>query len=225
MLKQARKISAEDVASEIRRIGFACTMCGGCCRHNEGDNRVLLTTVDIDDLENNSQYARERVATPMLPEGLNLSSQGSLGRVSDDARSLDIDPEGNIHTFGWMLPRKSNGDCRFLQGSFHTGKCRVYEMRPMLCRTYPFYMDEGQLLTSKCEGLGRAISWDDSLKMAADVLQRHVAELEDALLTYERFEDVELYPCAPASVQRERGMVNVIVHDARGAHFVSIRIE
>ncbi len=98
-------------------------------------------------------------------------------------------------------------------------------MRPMLCRTYPFYMDEGQLLTSKCEGLGRAISWDDSLKMADDVLQRYVAELEDALLTYERYEDVELYPCAPTSVQRDRGMVNVIVHDARGAHRVSIRIK
>ncbi len=77
MLEQARDFSAEDVASEIRRIGFACTMCGGCCRHSEGDNRVLLTTVDIDDLKGNSHYAMDRVATPMLPEGINIFSQSS----------------------------------------------------------------------------------------------------------------------------------------------------
>ena len=61
--------------------------------------------------------------------------------------------------------------------------------------------------------------------MASNVLQRHVAELEDALLTYEMFDDVELYPCTPALLERENGMVNVIVHDARGAHQVSMRID
>ncbi|MCD4703358.1 MAG: YkgJ family cysteine cluster protein [Methanosarcinaceae archaeon] len=223
MLKQARDISVEDLASEIQRIGFACTMCGGCCRRSGGDNCVFLTTVDVEYLEGNSQM--DQVAIPMLADGINYSSRSYLGCGSDDALSPDVDQEGNIHTFGWMLPRNSNGDCRFLQGSLNTGKCGIYEIRPMLCRTYPFYMDEGQLLISECEGLGCAISWSDSLKMASNVLHRYVEELEDTLLTYKMFDDVELYPGAPASVEQENGMVNVIVHDARGAHRVSMRIE
>jgi Fe-S-cluster containining protein len=51
--------------------------------------------------------------------------------------------------------KKNNGDCIFLDGN----RCKIYSHRPLLCRTYPFYIElrEGSLIINvdeKCSGLG-----------------------------------------------------------------------
>lgn len=137
----------------------------------------------------------------------------------------DIDSEGNIHAFGWMLRRKRNGDCVFLEQG--TNRCRIYPVRPMLCRTYPFYMEDMKLYTCECEGLGYPISREESLKLAEDLLSRYLAELEDMLAMYERFENFEKGDKGPelARENAEKGAIAFIVHDSSGISKIPWKIQ
>ena len=137
----------------------------------------------------------------------------------------DIDSEGNIHAFGWMLRRKRNGDCVFLEQG--TNRCRIYPVRPMLCRTYPFYMEELKLHTCECEGLGYPISREESLKMAEDLLFRYITELEDMLATYERFENFDKGDKGPELARKsaEKGAFAFIVHDSSGVSKISVKVQ
>jgi len=76
-----------------------------------------------------------------------------------------IDQNGRIHTFGRMLRRKENGACFFLDES--TKKCRIYDVRPGLCRTYPFYPDGAGILECECDGLESAA--ETSFSIAAEL--------------------------------------------------------
>ncbi len=137
----------------------------------------------------------------------------------------EIDSEGNIHAFGWMLRRKRNGDCVFLEQG--TNRCGVYPVRPMLCRTYPFYMEELKLHTCECEGLGYPISGEESLKLAEDLLSRYIAELEDMLAMYERFENFDKGDNGSelARNNAEKGAFAFIVHDSSGASKISMKVQ
>ncbi len=137
----------------------------------------------------------------------------------------DIDSEGNIHAFGWMLRRKRNGDCSFLEQG--TNRCRIYPVRPMLCRTYPFYMEELKLYTCECEGLGYPISGEESLKLAKDLLSRYLAELEDMLAVYEKFENFEKDGggLELARENMEKGSFAFIVHDSSGISKISVKVQ
>jgi len=137
----------------------------------------------------------------------------------------DIDSEGNIHAFGWMLRRKRNGDCVFLEQG--TDRCRTYSVRPMLCRTYPFYMEDLKLYTCECEGLGYPISREESLKLAEDLLSRYLAELEDMLSVYESFENFEKGDNGPELARKnaEKGAFTFIVHDSSGVSKLPWKIQ
>jgi|Deesub1362A_J573_1020465.scaffolds.fasta_scaffold00039_48 hypothetical protein len=54
---------------------------------------------------------------------------------------------------GWILRRKDS-KCIFFDG----GRCKIYQNRPIVCRTYPFMLDfEGDRITLRvfeCKGLG-----------------------------------------------------------------------
>ena len=59
---------------------------------------------------------------------------------------------------GWRQLRFEQGRCVFLEGE---GRCRVYEGRPMQCRTFPFWSEfirRGRWtrrVRRLCEGIGR----------------------------------------------------------------------
>ncbi len=47
-----------------------------------------------------------------------------------------------------QLKEKSDGSCFFQAGD---GKCRIYPARPLICRTYPFWLtDSGELIFDGC---------------------------------------------------------------------------
>ena len=89
----------------------------------------------------------------------------------------------------------------------------------MLCRTYPFYIEELKLHTCECEGLGYPISAEDSRKLAENLLFRYISELEDMLAMYEKYvnfrrgeKGLEL-----AKKSLEKGTCTYIVHDSTGS--------
>jgi len=134
--------------------------------------------------------------------------------VAEPPKDSEVDVHGNFHTLEWRL-RKAGPSCRFYNGC----GCLVYEVRPLLCSTYPFYLDleDGLLRSSECKGLGKEISPEDSLELARNLKKRCIFDLEEALLLVKKYEDFE------------RGYGNElhsgfwIIHDSEGAHRIAKR--
>jgi len=234
----ARKLDPEKLADEIEKTGFSCQHCGKCCRRVFGDNRVVLTPQEIENIREYTGLSKLEVAGPLIPEACQPEEpgddkenmdEGSPSRVLEEnvepspefpeileLLKDDIDSGGNIHTYGWMLRRKKNRDCVFLEKN--TNRCRIYPVRPMLCNTYPFYIEGLKLYTCECEGLGDHISAEEIRKLAETLLSRYISELEDTLAMYEKYEDFERGKegLDIAKNNLEKDMCTYIIHDSRG---------
>jgi len=191
-MKETRGLKIDDLAFAIREIGFQCQKCGECCTGE--DNSVVVYPSEIRKIMNGTGMAWLEVAEP--------------------PKEGEIDVYGNFHTLEWRL-RKVGLPCRFYNGR----GCVVYEIRPILCSTYPFYLDleDGQLRSSECKGLGKEISQGASHDLARMLKKRWVLELEEALSLVEMYEDFER-GCddgAPSGI--------CIIHDSEGAHRIDKR--
>jgi hypothetical protein len=221
-IEMARKLDPEKLTAEIREIGFFCQHCGKCCRRAFGDNRVAVIPSEIEIIREYIGFSKLEIAGPFIPEAPTQDENLEENKESPSPELLDslqecIDSEGKIHIFGWILRRKRNGDCIFLERDTH--KCRVYPVRPMLCSTYPFYIEELRLQTCECEGLGYPISIEESRELAEDLLLRYVSELEDTLGTYENFVEFRKgkRSLKLAKMSLKNGTCTFIVHDSRGS--------
>jgi len=216
-LHRATEIKAGCIASMIKAIGFSCTQCGNCCRGDHSDNRVMLLQQDVLRISKCSDLSASEFSLPFIP----AEAENALKGISDPSDLVPfIDSEGNVHSFGWMLRRKNNSCCLFLEAAGLSSRCNVYNHRPALCQTYPFYMEDCKLHTSECEGLGSDISYFDSLTFARLVLDRYIHELEERILVYQRYEHFEpMGTNVDFSLERfKKGHVFYIVHDSEGTH-------
>ncbi len=181
-LDKALKIDETQLADEIKSIRFKCRNCAHCCKAEYGDNTVFVFPSEIRRIQEKTGLKRDYFVTP--------------------APSEDRDSEGNIHTFEWVLRKR--GDCIFLKG----GLCEVYGARPHICKTYPFYLLDGRLMVSECEGIGGEISEEDSRKLAALLKERYIAEIKESIALLEKFRGFN--PTGSG----------VCVHDSEGEHWV-----
>jgi uncharacterized protein len=211
-IELAHKLDPEKFASEIRKIGFSCQFCGKCCKRAFGDNRVMIIPPEIERIRDFTGLSKLEIAGPFIP----YTDEDPFSSEFLDFLQENTDFEGNIHVFGWILRRKKNRDCVFLGKG--TDRCRVYPVRPMLCRTYPFYFEALQLHTCECEGLGRPIKIEDSQKIAKNLLFRYVSELEDTLAVYEKYIDFKRCEKGPDIAKKglEKGSCVYVVHDSTG---------
>lgn len=185
-LLAAEGISLADLADQIRETGFRCQECGECCQGE--DNSVVAFPEEIRRIQRATDLDwLEAVAPP--EEG-------------------EWDRKGCFHTLEWRL-RKENYACRFYQD----GRCSIYPVRPMLCRTYPFYLDEGRLMHSECQGLGGKIGREEANELAESLLKRCITEIQEAIHLLERYRDFE------RGEAKEGG--TCIVHDSEGEHRIS----
>ena len=191
-------LNIDSIASQIMSIGFECTHCGKCCRGSYGDNSVLLNSEDLCLLEKNS--LRDEFVIPMA----------DFSAESHDCQL--VDENGSLHTFGWVLRRTPDLDCVFLGTD---SRCRIYDYRPYLCRTYPFLLNEGNLEVCECEGLGKPISPEAAKELAIHIVHRKSVELNDTIKIYEKFleagftlEEKDLSDVCEVSL--------VFVHDTNG---------
>ncbi len=181
-LDKATRIDEKQLADEIKSIGFKCNNCAQCCRAEYGDNTVVIFPFEIRRICGKTGLGRDDFVIPTPSE--------------------DMDSQGNIHTFEWVI--RKNGDCVFLR----EGLCKIYECRPYICKTYPFYLLDGQLMTSECQGLGGRISNEKSLKLAVLLKERYIAEIKESVALLERFNGFN------------PGRGSICVHDSEGEHWV-----
>ena len=179
----ALSLSAESLAGQIKRIGFQCLGCGQCCRGE--DNSVVVFPFEI-----------RRIMAKEELDWLEIAQPPEEG---------EWDSNGNFHTLEWRI-KKVGLRCRF----YENGQCAIYGSRPLLCRTYPFYLVEGELCCSECPGLGMKIEMDAAQKIAEQLILRHVTEIEEAIALTERYEDFPRGGC------EEGG--DCVIHDSEGEH-------
>jgi Fe-S-cluster containining protein len=185
-LEVTKRIAIEDLASQIRAIGFECLRCGDCCVGE--DNSVVLFPFEI----------RKILAETGI---------GWLDAV-EPPQIGDWDRSGNFHTLEWRI-KKDGESCKF----HSIAGCKIYYARPMLCKTYPFYLDEGTLRCSECRGLGKKIGSGESERIAALVITRSITEIREAIALLERYTDFER-----GSPTKSRAF---IVHDSEGEHHIT----
>lgn len=183
-LSDAFKIDEKALSDGIRKIGFRCCKCAKCCRAEHGDNTVVLFPFEIRNIVESTGLRMNDIVSPTPSE--------------------DRDSEGNIHTFEWVLNKK--GDCTF----FNCGLCKIYECRPFICKTYPFYLLDGRLMVSECDGLGGEISSDDCRNLAALLKERYICEIKEMISLLTKFRGF-----------RPEGK-GICVHDSEGEHWVSL---
>ncbi|HPT37448.1 MAG TPA: YkgJ family cysteine cluster protein [Methanothrix sp.] len=187
-LAQAKGLSAARLASEIIEIGFVCLRCGDCCQGT--DNSVLAFPREIRRIEEATGLSWLQIAGP--PE------EG------------EFDSNGCFHTLEWRL-LKDEQSCRF----YREGCCKVYQVRPGLCRTYPFYLDCSRLFHSECRGLGGRIEPEKAKKIAEYLILRHITEIEEAISLLERYRDFER-----GDPEEGHEKDCIIVHDSEGEHII-----
>jgi Fe-S-cluster containining protein len=143
------------LAAKIVEIGFSCIRCGECCRGGSGDdNLVMVTPGEIRAISDFCGLSKDEVAEP-YPESVEL-------------------PGGRSVTFGHVLQRPC-GDCRFFSSSL----CMVYQVRPSICRTYPFMLDGDELRVFPCRGLGKPLAEEGAFRIAHDLVRRRAIEEEE----------------------------------------------
>lgn len=179
----ALRLSVQSLAQEINDIGFQCLGCGQCCQGD--DNSVVVFPFEI-----------RRIMAKTDLDWLEVAGPPEEG---------EWDSNGDFHTLEWRL-KKIESRCRFYQ----KGKCAIYGSRPLLCRTYPFYLVEGKLCCSECPGLGLKIEMDTAREIAGQLISRHITEIEEAIALTERYEDFQRGSC------QEGG--SYVVHDSEGEH-------
>jgi Fe-S-cluster containining protein len=185
-LEAAKRLSTKELADQIGKIGFQCLGCKDCCRGE--DNSVVVFPFEIRRIQEATGLDWLEAVEPP-PEG-------------------EWDSEGCFHTLEWRL-KKNKGSCRFCKDA----GCRIYQARPLLCSTYPFYLDQGILRCSECRGLGRMIEPAEAEKLAERLALRNITEIGEAISLLEKFRDFE------RGEPRERG--SCIVHDSEGEHKIS----
>jgi uncharacterized protein len=194
-LVATKELSVQALSRQIYEIGFQCLRCGECCIGE--DNSVVVFPYEI-----------RRI----------LSSTGrQLLEAVEPPEEGEWDRDGGFHTLEWRL-KKENGSCKFYSRSEcgKNGQCKIYESRPLICSTYPFYLDQGILQCSECRGLGQEMEIAQAESMAKRLIERSITEIYEAIALLEKYEDFERGPA------REKGPC--IVHDSEGEHRVQGKV-
>ena len=144
-----------DLAGKIRSIEFRCAQCGTCCRCGETDSNLVMVFPD-------------EIRSVISAWVLSWDSMAQPYPETFDHQN------GARYTMGWCLCCE-NDHCHFLKENL----CAIYEQRPWICRTYPFFLEDNELKASRCEGLGQVISEQGVTTIALHLLQRRRAEDEE----------------------------------------------
>ncbi|MBZ3935891.1 YkgJ family cysteine cluster protein [Methanimicrococcus blatticola] len=235
-MKQLLAGKQKSMLKTVESAGFSCLMCGKCCERAEDDNSVYLLPDEIEKIEA-SGFLRENFILPLLPDFYETENETAIFKEStfiDMLHSLSeqTDEEGRIHTFGWMLQRNDDGSCIFLNSD--SKKCMIYEARPALCRTYPFFTDESGVLKCECEGLGSIEKTEPILanELTKALQERVLSDHTDYIQTsvaikniYDKFEFNNETARIRFNENLIKNIVSFVVYDSTGVYEVEFNID
>ena len=199
-LAVAEEIIESDLACQLKSIGFECIRCGECCRSFSGDNRVIIFPGEVRKIIKTNKLNWNDVCKPSIP--------------------LFIDDTGILHAFEWELNRHESGDCVFLNDNY---TCKIYDQRPWICRTYPFYLvfenGDPNLMVSDCQGFGGSINGNEALELAMLLKKRLVEEIREEVQVLKNLENYDNWNLIRDHSQLDmKKKSRIAVHDSAGIH-------
>ena len=228
----------KNIQKMIESAGFSCLRCGECCDRKEDENAVFILPAELEKIESAAGMNRNEFVMPLFPDFYDISENDEsvfirLSRFSEILNEIpdQIDEDGRIHTFGWMLRRLKNGACIFLEPE--TKKCKIYDHRPLLCRTYPFYFIGSEVEKCDCCGIGTAVKTEKQLatELTDAVCDRILNEQDDFLRTQQYLKIGSLnvkYNTKQGRMKAlsnlNEGVLNFIVYDSSGIYETTIRL-
>jgi Fe-S-cluster containining protein len=222
----------KNILKTIEDACFSCLRCGKCCERTEDDNSVYILPEEIEKIETKG-FLKNDFILPLLPDFYETNEMFQNSAFIDMLQSLSdqTDESGRIHTFGWMLQRNKDGSCIFLESE--SKKCMVYDVRPALCRTYPFFMDENGVSKCECEGIGSVGRTELNLaKEMAEALQSRMlsdqvnyiqtsAEIKNV---YEKFTFNSEAGQAAFEERLKKNIVCFVIYDGTGVYTAELQI-
>jgi Fe-S-cluster containining protein len=212
------------IQKQIKDAGFSCLQCGQCCERAKGDNSVFILPKEIERItaylsqnEECEDLTTSDFVMPLFPDFYStehLENETKIFIRFDTFLNIlnslkdQIDETGRIHTFGKMLQRKENGACFFLDES--TKKCRIYDVRPGLCRTYPFYPDGADILECECDGFGSVAT--THLSLTAELTDALVKRLSDEQADFKKTHFFLKETAAQSRLNTDAGVKKAILH-------------
>ena len=108
-------------------LDFSCTGCSKCC---QVDGDVWLAPEEVSTIV---QFLGNENKI-----GSNVNNVSPIDEFRKSFVRAEIAPAGTDgdHSQSWMCLKRKEGACVFLDPS---GKCGIYDDRPIQCRTYPFW--------------------------------------------------------------------------------------
>ncbi|WNY24859.1 YkgJ family cysteine cluster protein [Methanolapillus millepedarum] len=244
--------SMPSVLETFRVAGYSCLRCGKCCTRAAGDNSVYLMPDEIESIrsfliQKNIQIDGQDISSsftvPLFPDIYSENGDDSvfdLKKISDNLRLLQnqISEDGAVYTFGEMLKRTQNGTCVFLDTETNT--CKIYDVRPLLCQTYPFFIDfynvdlehrsNVDVIECECDGVASVSETDNSIcnELAGLLMTRARREKED----YEKMKKhirADYFLTSGAGLSQaeddlKNGFLRFFVCDCRGVFEIKIRV-
>lgn len=114
---------------DLENLRFACTRCGNCC--TDKDTLVNLTYLDILRIKKGLKLDIKEVIDIL---GFYIFDK-TLS--SEDRKRMVFTPLETEKGLAFVaLLKNSLGGCYFYKSE--NNKCLIYDLRPMLCRTFPF---------------------------------------------------------------------------------------
>ncbi|MDR0768056.1 MAG: YkgJ family cysteine cluster protein [Methanosarcinales archaeon] len=234
-MKQLFSGKQKSILKTIEDACFSCLRCGKCCERAEDDNSVYILPEEIKRIETRG-FSKKEFILPLLPDFYEANEMFQSSALIDMLRSLSeqTDEDGRIHTFGWMLQRNKDGSCIFLDAA--SKKCMIYDIRPALCRTYPFYMDESGVSKCECEGIRPLDKADKTgsclTKELAEALQsRMLSDQADYIHTsagikevYEKFTFNNEKGRAAFEEHLQKNTVSFVIYDGTGVYTAELQI-
>jgi len=102
----------EKLIKIIKEVGFKCDLCGRCCTKEFNDHVFLL--------DGDTARIKEIDPAALMP-----------------APYYEFcDQNGRFYVSGYCLKTGPDGSCVFLDH----GRCKIYGMRPSICRLYPYML-------------------------------------------------------------------------------------
>lgn len=115
-------------AKRIRGEGSSCMRCGWCCKENF---KIRIS----------EKIFRPSNAVSVFPGDIRriVKKTGmEWHEVAEPDRYSCILCGNAVWAIGWILRRDEAQNCAF----YSNNKCTIYMWRPVICRCYPFFMDE-----------------------------------------------------------------------------------
>lgn len=161
---------------DIQDSGFECRRCGWCCRENfhiritkdifRPSNAISIFPGDIARIMKLTGMAQKEIAAP-------------------DIYSC-IKDKNELWIIGWILRRKDNGECIFLTN----GECSIYSHRPMICRCYPFFLEEYSVDIMQCSGLKSHMNEIDAKRIGLLLKRYEIKKLQNYTGIIEKLGDI-----------------------------------